>query len=115
MKRRYVYAILFGVPGLVISLIIAAMALGATAGMLWLFVFGDNPWPAWVEPALAVALGAFFLATWLAVLMAGYSVGKRREQDVKLNKAHVAISAGITMLFILFIAAYQLSVGNIGP
>jgi hypothetical protein len=25
-------------------------------GVLWLFVFGDDPWPGWVEPVLNLAI-----------------------------------------------------------
>jgi hypothetical protein len=113
MKRRYLYMILFGVPGLVVALVASVLALGATAGMLWIFVFGDSTWPNWVEQALPVALVAVFLAVWLACLAAGYVIGKRLEQR-PLNKWHVLISAGITLLSIAFILAYQTGVGNIG-
>jgi hypothetical protein len=113
MKRRTLYMMLFGVPGLVVALVAAVLAAGAVAGMLWIFVFGDNTWPNWVEQALPAVLIAVFLAVWLACLAAGYVIGKRLEQR-PLNKWHVLISAGVTLLSIAFILVYQMGVGNIG-
>ena len=43
MKRRYLYSILVCVPGPVVSLIITLVVFGAAAGVLWIFIFGDNP------------------------------------------------------------------------
>jgi hypothetical protein len=36
----------------------------ALMGFLWIFVFGDDPWPSWVEPALDVALPVLGLILW---------------------------------------------------
>ncbi|MGE5064373.1 MAG: hypothetical protein ACM3IG_09925 [Myxococcales bacterium] len=36
----------------------------ALMGFLWIYVFGDNPWPPWVEPALDIALPVLGLALW---------------------------------------------------
>ena len=38
---------------------------GALVGALWLFVFGDDPWPGWVDTVLNLAIplvGLFFWA-----------------------------------------------------
>ena len=113
MKRRYVYSILFGVPGLIVALIAAIVVLGATAGFLWLFVYGDNPWPTAVEELLPILFCVVLLGMWLAIVAVGYFVGKRREQDAALNKAHVFVSVGATVLFISAIVLYELGVGNI--
>ena len=115
MKRRYLYLILFGVPGLILAAIIAVLAAGMAAGVLWIFVFGDNPWPPVVESVLPILVGAVFLVVWIAILVAGFMIGKRQEQKPKLNKTHILASAGITTLFVLFIVFYELSVGNLGP
>ncbi len=50
-----------------------AMACGVAVvgmGVLWLFVFGDDPWPGWVEPTMnivvvVVGLGTTLLTIWL--------------------------------------------------
>jgi hypothetical protein len=59
MKKRYIYGLLFGIPGFFISLIISAGVFGFAAGILWLYVFGDNPWPA----GTSRTLGASFVLT----------------------------------------------------
>ena len=46
----------------------AAMAFVAVAtGVLWIFVFGDDPWPDWVDTALGVALFAVGVSAGAAV------------------------------------------------
>jgi hypothetical protein len=112
MKRRYIYSVLVGMPGLIVSLIVSVFVFGAVAGMLWLFVFGDNPWPAFVETSLPIFFAAVFLTVWLGTVAAGYFIGKRRERDAALNKAHVLLSVGATVLCISAILLYQLGVGN---
>ena len=37
---------------------------GALLGILWLFVFGDDPWPAWVELFLGPAIVIAGLMLW---------------------------------------------------
>jgi hypothetical protein len=115
MKARYLYSILFGVPGLVVALVVSFVIVGMAGGVLWLFIFGDDPWPAYAETILAVLFALVFLTTWLASLIAGFIIGKRFEQKPALNKKHVLASITVTVLFILLIAFQQISVGNLGP
>ncbi len=115
MKRRYIYSILVGVPGLIVSLIIAFVVSGFGIGVLWLFVLGDNPWPAFIENLLSVLFVLVFLAAWLASLVIGFVIGRQLEQNPTLNKKHVLASIGVTFVLILFIVFQQVSVGNIGP
>ena len=37
---------------------------GAVAGFLWLYVFGDDPWPAWSDYLLGAAIVGGGLAAW---------------------------------------------------
>ena len=115
MKRRYVYSILFGVPGFIASLIVAVIVSGFGAGVLWLFVFGDNPWPAFIDKLFPALFVFVFLMAWLTFLITGYMVGRRVEQNPTLNKRHVLASIGVTSVLILFIVFQQASVGNMGP
>ena len=115
MKKRYLYSLLFGIPGLFIAGILSILAFGGLAGILWLYVFGDNPWPAYVEPLTS----AFFIlsvsAIWIAFIALGYTIGRRLEQDPILDRNHVLISAGLTVMFLLMIVFQQFGVGNLGP
>lgn len=115
MKRRYLYSILFGVPGFFISLIVSFVIFGAAAGLLWIFVFGDDPWPTSTEIILPVIFMFVFLIVWAASISVGYAIGKKLENDPAVNKNHIFASIGLTFMFILFIALQQLSVGNFGP
>lgn len=115
MKKRYLYSLLFGIPGFFVAGISSIVLFGALLGVLWLFIFGDNPWPFSIEKALPVLLVLAFLVMWVASVVTGYYVGKRLEIDPTLNKNHVLISAAFTAAFILVILFQQWSVGNLGP
>jgi hypothetical protein len=103
INRRHVYVLLFAVPALLMSIIAAALMLAASAGALWLFVYGDDPWP----DTANVLLGAIFLfgaaALWLALLFVAYTVGRQREGEQSLNKGHVALSVGATVVLAMII------------
>jgi hypothetical protein len=110
-KRRYLYVLLFAAPTFLLALIAGAMLLGASAGVLWLFVFGDDPWPSEADTLLN---GVFVLATaafWIAQLSVAYAVGKREETKASLNKTHVLISVGATVALAALIA---LRISNVG-
>ena len=40
---------------------------GALFGFLWIFVFGDDPWPAWVDPVTGVLIVVLGLTFWAAL------------------------------------------------
>ena len=115
MKKRYIYTILFGIPGFLISALIFWIVAGAAAGALWIFVFGDNPWPASVDKILPVLLVIVFLAIWIVLLTAGFLAGKRLERTSEINKNHIWISIGVVVAIGLVFGLFQLRVGNIGP
>lgn len=115
MKKRYLYSILFGIPGFFISLIISFVIFGVAAGILWIYFFGDNPWPSSTEKILPTLFVLIFLTIWVTSITAGYITGKKLESDPALNKTHILVSGGLTVMFILFVVLQQLSVGNIGP
>jgi len=115
MKKRYLYALLFGIPGLFISGIVSVFIFGALLGMLWIFVFGDNPWPVQIETVTSILFVLVFLMAWIGSMALGYKVGMGLEKDPVVNRNHVLASAGLTVLFILIIILQQWSVGNLGP
>jgi hypothetical protein len=58
-----------------VAAFVAAMALvGTVYGFLWIYVYGDNPWPDWVEPAMSVLLLAVAVGTGVTV---AYVIWKR--------------------------------------
>ncbi len=115
MKRRYWYVLLFGVPALLASIIISLLLFAAAAGVLWLFVFGDNPWPASANNLLAAMAIPICMTLWVAFMSVAYAAGKKQEASAALNAKHVVASAGATALLVLVVLLHQWSVGNIGP
>jgi hypothetical protein len=115
MKKSYLYALLFGFPGFFLSLVIAFALIGAASGFLWLYVFGDNPWPGWTGMALPLLLVGVFLLLWTACIVAGFRKGKTLEQEPGLNRRHLLVSAVLTLAPLLLIVLHQLRVGNLDP
>jgi len=115
MKKRYLYTFLFGIPGLFVAGMFSIFLFGAFAGMLWLFVFGDNPWPSFIEPLTSILFVLTVLFLWMVFIVLGWIVGKRLERDSGVNRNHILLSAGVTVMFLLLILFQQWSVGNLGP
>ena len=67
MVNRWVALLLAVLGGAVAAYAIALMFGGALVGVLWLFVFGDDPWPGWVEPLASLVIVAGALLTWTIV------------------------------------------------
>lgn len=83
---------------------LAVMALGA--GVSWLFLFGDDPWPpalAWLLPALGAVSGVAVLAGGIA---AGLAFGRRAERRPPAEAAAIRRWArALLALALLTIAA----------
>ena len=115
MKKRFAYALLFGVPGFFVALLFAFAVFGVAAGLLWVFVFGDSPWPDSAAVGLAVACVSVFLLLWIAAIVTGFVVGKKLEAQPGFSRNHIVTAAVATMLPVVLLALQQLGVGNIGP
>ena len=115
MKKRFIYSLLFGLPGLFIAGFISIIIFATFTGILWIFIFGDNSWPPASQVIISVIFVVVFLVLWMSFILLGYGVGRRLEADPAVNRNHVLISAGLTLLFLLFMVLYQWRVGNIGP
>jgi len=115
MKRRYAYSLLFAAPSLLASFAAALALLGAIAGALWLFVYGDGQWPASIGPVLTSAFGLTWAMTFAVLLHAAYRAGMRAEGEARLDRRAVILSAGTTVAALLLFAGYQWRAGNIGP
>jgi hypothetical protein len=115
MKKRYLYSLLFGIPGLFVAGLLSIFVFAAFTGILWLYVFGDNPWPASSETIISALFVVVFGVLWVGLITLGYFIGKKLETGPLVNRNHVLISAALTLMFILLMLFQQWSVGNLGP
>ena len=115
MKKRFIYMLLFLVPGLFVSLLITVAVFGAAFGVLWLWVYGDTSWPPWIEKVTPALMIAVFVSLWVIAMVAGYVVGKKREAALGFDVRHVWFSLGATLLPIGIAVLHQFSIGTLGP
>jgi hypothetical protein len=115
MKRRYAYLLIFAVPAVLASFVAASLIAGASAGVLWLFVFGDSPWPDAAGTILGGLFGLSFLTLLSGALAGAYIVGRRAEKDAVSRAGPAMLAASATALIVLLVVMHQRSVGNIGP
>ncbi len=99
MKRRHLYLVLFAVPAVLASFMAAGLLVAATAGVLWLFFFGDNPWPPIANTLLAVQLYASCAGLAWLLLRQAYRAGLRQETAPALHRGHLAFAVVTTLLF----------------
>lgn len=62
--NRAVALLLAGIGGAAAALALLMFGTAAIVGALWIFVFGDDPWPGWVEPTLNILIPIVGLALW---------------------------------------------------
>ena len=72
MNRGVGLALLAIVGGAIGAFAVAIGAGGALLGFLWLFVFGDDPWPPWAETVLNLAIPIAGLLLWPII---GWKIG----------------------------------------
>ena len=68
--NRWVALLLAVVGGAAGAWAATLLITGALFGFLWIFVFGDDPWPAWVDPVAGVVIVVFGLGLWAAMAWA---------------------------------------------
>ena len=107
MENKYLYSLLFAVPGFFVALTISFIIFGAGAGFLWIYIFGDNPVSSSLSSLIGVLAVVFiiiiFLIFWIIFIAIGFSVGKKIGNDKILKRRHILFSGIVTLLFILFI------------
>ena len=62
--NRIAVALLAIIGGAAVALGALMLGTGAVAGVLWIFVFGDDEWPAWAMTTLNVLIPIVGLFLW---------------------------------------------------
>lgn len=114
MKARYSYPLLFLLPCTVVALLAAFVVVGAGAGVLWIFVYGDNTWPKAAGTALMSIAVASSAATLALLLYAGYSYGKNSESAGGLARRHVVWAILFSILLPALVLLREWQVGAFG-
>jgi hypothetical protein len=77
---RHAYLLAGILWALVLAPLAAVAAIGVAAGFTWLFLFGDNPWPAAANGVLLALGAAAGLAVAAACVGIAYALGRRKAQ-----------------------------------
>lgn len=80
MNIRHAYLLAGVLWALVLAPLAAVAAIGVAAGFAWIFLFGDNPWPAAANGLLLGLGAAAALAVAAACVGIAYAVGRRKAQ-----------------------------------
>jgi len=83
MKRSILYSLLFGIPGILISFVLAGLVLVMQTGVFWIFLFGDDPWPLWTELVQKTSFILVFFISFIVILKTGYGYGKGVNKNFK--------------------------------
>lgn len=113
IKARYSYPLLFLVPSVMLAVLAAVFCATAGAGILWVFVYGDDPWPEAVHGGLMALAGGVFAVGLTTLLALGYAFGKRQEAAGGLRKAHALVAVGLSIGIPLLVLLHQWQIGNL--
>lgn len=114
MKRRYLYTLMYSVPAFVAAVVFMVVTTAAIGGVLWIFVYGDKPWPSFLNRYSPLFMATVLVAAWLMLLWTAFRWGRRQEAHASFNMTHLYLAIGSTLALVLAIFMHQLSVGNIG-
>lgn len=114
MKNSYRYAILFGLLGLVVAFIAAMATVALFAGIFWLFIYGDNPWPNWSDYFLGSVALIVFLSVWLLAIYAGFQRGCKQNTRFSSFKTQLIYSITATGIMALSVALFLIR-GELRP
>lgn len=115
MKARFSYLLLFLPASVMAAAVTAVLAVGAVAGGLWLYVYGDRAWPQASNILVATVAAIVFLAALAVLASAAYLFGRKREPLGGLKGSHIVLATGISALLPALVLLHQRGVGNIGP
>ena len=62
--NRFAAPLLAIIGGAAVALGVLMLGTGAVAGILWIFVFGDDPWPSWAMTTLNLMIPVVGVFLW---------------------------------------------------
>lgn len=112
MRLRSLYLLVGFVLGSLAGIAVAFQVFALAAGVSWLFLFGDDPWPAGVETYLIAIPLAAGLATLAVGLWVGYAAGRRSESAPRPERARrrgygLLLGGFALWLIVGFLASWQ--------
>jgi hypothetical protein len=111
MGIRQLYLLAGVLWALLLAPVAVVMSVGVAAGLAWLFIFGDNPWPRWAELfLLVVGVTAAAVAVVASIVIAN-SAGKAQAASLGTHSASArrrAIGLAIAPVVIALFAASAL-------
>lgn len=111
MRLDWLYVLTGALSGLLLGALAALFVVASAAGLSWLYLFGDEPWPAavdWVLPALGVVVFLVVLLACLALaLRAGHSAAALAPEQARAwrTTAIRLLSLGLVLTLLLAAAA----------
>ena len=114
MKARFSYPLVFLLPCAMLASIAAVVSAGVGAGVTWLFIHGDNPWPDGAERVIMALSIVVALTSFATLISAGYFYGKRQESHGGLSKWHVTVALAIATLLPALVLLRQYQIGALG-
>lgn len=114
MKARYAYPLLILLPGAMLAFLAGVVGGAVGAGVLWVFVFGDDTWPQAANTALMGLAVAVFVVVFSTLLGLAYAYGKRQEVSGGVRRGHVVAAVLVSIGLPVLVLLHQWSVGNLG-
>ncbi len=111
MRLRIIYGLIGAIVGFLIAFFVSIFFFYMTIAILWMYVYGNNPWPHWVEVSLPFVFFGPFLIILNIILIKGVLYGGKLnerpdiEEVTKKAKQHLKISLIGFLIFCLIFAA----------
>lgn len=98
MKRGCLYSLLFGIPGFFISVILSWVVFLLLIDITWFLGINGEVGTAISEEKMLGIPVIMFLMLWAYLIIIGYVMGKKLGNASPVNRKHILLSAGITLL-----------------
>jgi hypothetical protein len=108
MRSRTLFGALGGLIGLAVGVAVSLGVVAVVAGILWIFVFGDNPWPPGASSALAAIPLILIIVLVIAGTLAGLSYARGLERLLPQERKRKKWIAAISAVFVVALSATTL-------